>query len=162
MVSILPLISNCPNLFSNHLGTIQSARSRNDNIFTRMFHTLLSSLARSKYLYIFSLFFLFTLCSTETVTSSWQQSLLFFRHVNSSGRHSVIHMHLKIPENFMCFIFQNGFWFVYLPFDSMVKSFVQSPLSPLFHSVMRCLVLLYSFAQSAGAVEYTGCFSAEG
>ena len=29
--------------------------------------------------------------------------------------------YLKIPENFVCLILQDGFWFVHVPFGSMIK-----------------------------------------
>ena len=55
MVLILPLISNSSNLFSKPLGTVLSASLTICTTITFNFHSFLSSLARSKYLSLFSL-----------------------------------------------------------------------------------------------------------
>ena len=60
MVLILPLISNYPILFSKPLGTIPSVPTTIGITITFLFHSLFSSLTRSKYLFNF-LFILFLL-----------------------------------------------------------------------------------------------------
>ena len=62
MVLILPLMSNSSSPFSKFLGTIGT-------ILTIMYHSFFSSLARSKYLSIFSFSSIFTLSSGGTVKS---------------------------------------------------------------------------------------------
>ena len=44
----------------------------------------------------------------------------------------LIDLYLKVPENFMHFIFKDRFWILHIPFVNMIK-----------------------FAQLAGAIEYT-------
>ena len=57
MVLILPLVSSSPNLFSRLLGTIQQAPTKISIAITFMFHSFISSTARSKYCLSFSLLF---------------------------------------------------------------------------------------------------------
>ena len=61
--------SNPPASFSNLLKTVPSAPTTNGITVTFIFHRYFSSLARSKYLSIFSISFIFTLCSAGTAKS---------------------------------------------------------------------------------------------
>ena len=126
-----------------------------------MFHSFFSSLARSKYSSIFSLFFLFSLCGRPERQNPLCDKLSFFFFffflffflfsfvclINTpfdllAG--IVIRLSLRIPENFINFIRWDGFWFVHIPFDSMVKiqSLAQLQVGQL--STKLCLIL-YSF-----------------
>ena len=77
MVSVLPLISSLPNLFSRYLGTVPKVSCTTGFTLTFMFHNFFSSLPRSRYLQGFFFYFLFTLWSTGMEKSiRWQ--VLFF------------------------------------------------------------------------------------
>ena len=72
-----------------------------------MFHSFCSSLARSRYLSLFSISFSFTLWSAGTEKSTIRQVLFFsffffyYQLVSSSGRYKMVRLYLEIPENFM-------------------------------------------------------------
>ena len=73
VVSILLLISNSSSLFCKFFGIVPRAPTTIGVTVTFMFHNLSSSLARSRYVSIFSLSFIFTLWSTGTAKSTrWQ------------------------------------------------------------------------------------------
>ena len=65
MVSILPLISNSSTPFTNPLENIPSAPITIGITVTLMFHSFLSSLAKSKYKFFFSLSFILISGSPE-------------------------------------------------------------------------------------------------
>ena len=75
MILILSLISNSFSLFFKLLGTIPRAPTTNSITVTLMFHSIFSSLARSKYLFIFLLSFIFPLWSARMAKSAWWQVL---------------------------------------------------------------------------------------
>ena len=78
-VLICPLISNSSNSFSKTLGTVPNAPITTDTTVTLMFHSYLSSQARSNYfLPLFSLSLLFSLWSVGTARSIIRQILFFF------------------------------------------------------------------------------------
>ena len=81
-VSILPQISSLPCLFTRPSGTVQSTPTTIRCI--HYFHVL-SSLARSKYLSIYSLSFIFSLQSVVTAKSTRWQVLFFFLINTKSG-----------------------------------------------------------------------------
>ena len=60
MASILPWLFNCSNPLFKHLGTIPKVPAITGITISCMFNSFFSSLARSKYLSIFSLSFIFT------------------------------------------------------------------------------------------------------
>ena len=119
MVSILPLISTSP----SPCTTLPSAPITICINVTFMFHSFFSSLARSRYLFLFSLSFSFTQRSAATVKSTIRQVLFFvyYHKVTSSGRDKMIRLYLKIPENFVRLIFKDGCWVVHIPFVCVVK-----------------------------------------
>ena len=85
---------------------------------TFMFYSLFSSLARSRYLSLFSLSFNFTLWSAETAKLAIRQGLFFFFTITwslSFARDNVICLYLKTPESFVRLILQDGFWVVHIP-----------------------------------------------
>ena len=82
MVAFLFLISNSSSVLSKPLGTIANTPITIGITITPMFLNFLSSLARFKYLTIFSRSFLFTLWSTGTAKFTWLQ-VLFFLLINS-------------------------------------------------------------------------------
>ena len=75
MVSIFLLISNSSSLLSNYLGTVPNAPTNTDIPVTLMIHSFFCSQARSKYMAIFSLSFIFTLWSIGTTKSTWRPVL---------------------------------------------------------------------------------------
>ena len=64
--SIPSLISISSNSFSNPLGTVPRVPTTKDITVNLMFHSIFSSLARSRYLYTFSFSFIFTHWSSWT------------------------------------------------------------------------------------------------
>ena len=78
MVSTRPLISKSSSSFTNPLGIVPSEPTRIGITVTFMFHSFFSSQARSKYLSLFSLSFIFTLWSARIVKSTIQQILFVF------------------------------------------------------------------------------------
>ena len=71
-----------------------------------------------------------------------RQNPLFFlysRLINTKsdhfGRNLAIRLYLKVPENFVCLVLQEGFWLVHIPFSGMVKfeSLAQFPVDHIFH-----------------------------
>ena len=68
-------------------------------------------MARSKYLSIF----------LQNPLDDMSFVLVNQNYVWSSGRDSGMHLYLKIPENFICLILCDGFWFVNIPFGFMAK-----------------------------------------
>ena len=69
MVSTRPPTSKSSSLFNSPLVTVLSAPISFGIIVTFMFHNFFSSLARSRYLFFFSLSFSFILCSAGTAKS---------------------------------------------------------------------------------------------
>ena len=73
MVSILPLVSSSPNLFSIFMESISKTHNTVGIIVIFMFHNYFCSVPRSKYLSRFSISFIFTLMCWETTKfSRWQ------------------------------------------------------------------------------------------
>ena len=98
-IVIFPLISDSSGLLSKPLETVPSAPITNTITVTFSFQSFLSSQARSKYLSIFSLSFIFTLWSAGTI------SFFFFFFVRcdlvwSSGRDWVICFILMLCVSF--------------------------------------------------------------
>ena len=82
-----------------------------------------SSLARTRYLSLFSLSSSFSLQSTGMAKSTIPQILSFvdYYEVWSSGRDYMIRLYLKIPENFVRLILQDRFCVFHIPFVCMFK-----------------------------------------
>ena len=110
---------------------------------------IFSSLARFSYVSLFSLSFNFTLWSAGAATSTIRQVFCFFFNfvqlhlVWSSGRDSVICLHLKIQEEYVRIILQNVFWVVNIPLVSMVRFqfLAQFPIDHLTHAVVTRYIL---------------------
>ena len=106
---------------------------------------LLLERARARYLSFFSLSFNFTLWSAGTAKSTILQVLFFvdYYKVWSSGWDLVICLYIKIPEEFVSFILQDGFWVVHMPFVHIVKFkfLAQFPVDCLAHPVISSLIL---------------------
>ena len=85
MVSIHPLIFNSSNPLSKPLKTVPSTPVPSAITVTFMFHNFFSSLAKSKYLSLFSLSLFFTLWSAWTAKSTIQQVLFFLLISTRSG-----------------------------------------------------------------------------
>ena len=121
-VSTRPLIpkSSCP--FTNPLVTVPRAPITLSIIVSFMFHCFFNSLARSRYLYFFSVSFNFSLWSAGTAKFTILQVLFFFYYKAwSCERDWVIRLYVKIPEEFVRVILQGRCWVVHIPFVCTVK-----------------------------------------
>ena len=78
MVCICPLISNSSNPFTNPLGIVPSTPTTIGITVTFMFHSFFSSLARCRYLSLFSLSFIFALWSAGTAKSTIRSTHFIF------------------------------------------------------------------------------------
>ena len=78
MVSILPSISNCSSLLSRLLETVSSALTPIGITIARTFYSFFNSMARSKYLSIFLLSFMYTLWYTGMAKSRRRPVFFFF------------------------------------------------------------------------------------
>ena len=138
MVSVWPLqaLGDCSKL-------------TNYNWYHYYLHMLFRSIARSKYCSHFSFSLIFTLTGWqihELVDSLFFSSFFFI----TITRCLVFWPGLgdlfvsQNPKEFILLILQDRFWFVYIPFCSMVKfQFVaQFPVIPLHHPVMSSFVLI--------------------
>ena len=144
MVSNHPLISRSSSPCTNHLVTVPSAPITIGITTTFMIHNFFSSLARSRYLFLFSLSCSFTLWSTGTAKFTIRQVLFFcYHYVWSTGRGEVIRLYFKIPNNFVRLIFLDGFWVVHIKFVRMVKLklLAQFSVDHLAHTVMSSLII---------------------
>ena len=139
MVSARPLIHNSSSSLSKPLGTVPSAPLTFGITVTFMFQSFFRSLAVSKNLFLFS----FSLISTLWSAGMQGFVLVNYHQIWSSVWNLEFCLHLKIPENFLRLILQDGFWFVYIPFGSMVKFLfiAQFPVNHLLHPVVSSLIL---------------------
>ena len=87
MVSTHPVISKSSCSCTNPLVTVPRAPITIDIIITFMFHSFFYSLARSRYLSLFSHSFNFTLCSAGTAKSTILQVLFFLLLIIISSGH---------------------------------------------------------------------------
>ena len=78
MVSTRPPTSKSSSLFNNLLETVPKAPITTGIIVTFMFHIFSNSLAKSRYLYFFSLYFRFILWSAGDSKVDYFASSLFF------------------------------------------------------------------------------------
>ena len=85
IVSTRPPTSRSSRPFSNPLVIVPNAPITIGTIVTFMFHSFFNSLARSRYLSFFSLFFRFILWSTGTAKSTILQILSFWLIIIRSG-----------------------------------------------------------------------------
>ena len=112
IVSSCPLISNSFNPFTNTLGIVTSAPTTSGITVTYTFYNFFWSLGSFRYLSLFSLSFIFILCSDETAKSIIRRVHFFVDYfwVWLTGRDKVIRLYLKIPDRFMRLIFQDNLW----------------------------------------------------
>ena len=106
MVSTRPPTSKSSSPFNNPLLTVPKAPITIGIVFTFMFHSFFNSLARSRYLSLFSHSISFILWSAGISKSTILQIFLFFFFVVvvvdyykvwSSGRDLVIRLNIKVP-----------------------------------------------------------------
>ena len=110
IVSTRPPTSKSSRPFNNPLVIVPNPPITTDTIVTFMFHSFFNSLARSRYLSLFSLSFRIILWSAGTAKSTILQIFFFFFVVNyykvwSSVRDQVIRLYVKVPLEFMRVIF---------------------------------------------------------
>ena len=104
MVSTRPVISKYSSPCTNSLVTLPRAPITIGIIVTFMFHSFFNSLAKLRYLSLFSHSFIFTLWSAGTAKSTILHVLFFvveYYKIWSSGQDLVIRLYLKIPEEFV-------------------------------------------------------------
>ena len=99
MVSTRPLTSKSPSPLSNPLVTVPNASIIISKIVTCMFR---SSLARSMYLYFFSLSFSFILWSAVTAKSTILQVLFFLLIIIRSGLLAEIRWSVCMSKSYRC------------------------------------------------------------
>ena len=128
MVSIFSLISNSSSLFSRSIWRPFQAIPHNwhychlrvPHFFSLFFNTL----TMFKYLSVFASFY-FTFCAQPEQQNPLDYKLFSFLvtkcWVWSSVQDQVIRLDCKIPDNLMRLILLDGFLFVQIPLDSMVK-----------------------------------------
>ena len=120
LISTQPLISMSSSPCTNPLVTVPSAPITIGITVTFIFHNFFSSLARSRYLSLFSFSFGFTLWSTRTAKSTIRSFFFWggrtIPRSGSSAQDYMIRLYLKISEKFVRLIFQDGFWVVQIPF----------------------------------------------
>ena len=142
--SCLP-ISNSSSPLTKTLGTVPSQPIITGVTVTNMVLYFCNSLARSKYLSLFSISFIFTGKVKPTI-----RQVLFLFIITRSTLLVEIWRSVwisKIPENFVRLIPQNKFWFVHVTFGSLIKFqfFTQFPVDLLSYSLTHSYLDLYSF-----------------
>ena len=148
MVSTRPLISKSSNSYTSLLVTVPRAPITLGITVTFMFHNFFNSLARSRYLFFFSLSF-YSVVSWDSKVHNSAGSLLFIyflKIITRSGRLAEIggiSLHLKIPEEFVCLVLHDRCWVVHIPFVRMVKFklLAQFPVDHLAQPVVYSLIL---------------------
>ena len=125
--AVVWIVSTCPPTsksfrpFNNPLVTVPNAPITIGTIVTFMFHSFFSSLARSRYLSFFSLFFpIYSVVRQDSKVDNFADSLSFvdYYKVWSSGRDQVIRLYVK---EFVRVIFQDRRQVVHIPFVCMVE-----------------------------------------
>ena len=147
MVSTRPRISKSFSLCTNPLLTVLSASITIGITITFIFHSFFSSLARSRYLSLFSLSFSFTLRLVGTAKSTIRQVLFCLLTIIWSSHLAEIHLYHKIPKKFVCLILQDGFRVVHIPFVCMVN-FQFLAQFPVDHLPTQSCLVFYSFCAS--------------
>ena len=146
MVSTRPLTSNSSRPFNNPLVTVPKALITIGIIVTFIFHSFFNSLARSRYLSLFSHSFSFILWSAGTVKSIILQIFFFLLIIIRSGLLAEIRWSVCISKSHrtVCVIFLDRCWVVHIPFVGMVKFkfLAHFPVDHLSLPVMSSLVLL--------------------
>ena len=120
MVSTRSPTSKSSRPFNNPLVTVPKAPITISIIVTFIFHSFFNSLARSRYLSLFSHYFSFILWSAGTVKSTILKILFFVDNYKtwSSGRDLVICLYS--PRGVYECHFLGQFWVVHIPFVGMV------------------------------------------
>ena len=144
MVSTRPPTSKSSSPFSNPLVTVLKAPITIGIIVSYMFHSFFNSLARSRYLSVFSHSFSFIL-STGTAKSAILQVLFFLLLIIiRSGLLAEIRWSVCMSKSHRSFIFLDRCWVVHISFVRMVKFkfLVHLPVDHLAHQVVSSLIFL--------------------
>ena len=157
IVSTHPPTCKSSRLFNNPLVIVPNAPITIGTIVTFMFHSFFNSIARSRYLFFFWLFFRFILWSTGTVKSTILQILFFvdYYKVWSSGQDYfiiiILAFHISDSRWFFTEIWVTasllkspGLFSVFWQFSTMLSfgwsPLVRQPPSPLFPLVIPYLL----------------------
>ena len=140
-VSTCYLISKSSSSFTYPLGIVLSAPITVGITFKFLLF-FFSSLARFRFLSLFH-FLLILLWSVRTEKSTIWHVLFFLLTIIRSNRDWMICLYLKIPENFVHLILQDGFWVVFILLVHRVKFqfFAQFPVDHVPHPVVSSFVL---------------------
>ena len=149
MVSALLLISKFSSPFNKPLVIIPSTPITIGINVTFLFHSFFSSLAKSKYLSLFSLSFIFTLRSHRTVKSTILLVLFLLLLLLTITR-------TGLPAGIRWSVF-DGFWLMHIPFvyvvifnflhhSKLITSFTQSSLVLQFFAPFCCNRLSYNWS----------------
>ena len=121
---ILPLISNSSGPSSKPFQCIPNPPTTVGIAMNIRFHAFFISQARSKYCLFFR-FLLFSFCNLVELHYKMKEMTSFFffliNEICSSQQILVKRLYLKITEDLMSLIFNNGFLFVQIKFGKMVK-----------------------------------------
>ena len=104
-------------------GTCTFSATPFDNSLKHHYSEILNSYSKSENT-LYQIFFHYTTCEStcDTLASlAANQGDNCYHYAWFSARDQVICSYLKISENFMCLVLHDGFWFVHIPFDCMVK-----------------------------------------
>ena len=148
MGSTRPPTSKSSRPFNIPLVTVPKAPITIGIIVTFMFHSFFNSLARSKYLFLFSHSFSFILWSAGTAKSTILQIFFFFLLliIIRSGLLAEIRWSVCISKSHrsVCVCHFSRCWVVHIPFVGMVKFklLAHFPVDHLAHPVVSSLVLL--------------------
>ena len=146
--------SNSSSPISMRLWTVPCAPITIGVTVSLIFHSFLGSLARSKYFSIFSLSLTFNQWSAGMTKSTFRLVLFFllglvFYLLLGLVFRLMFCLYVKFPEEFMCFVILDGFWFVYKLYGSILKFqfLAQFPLDHHSHPIassLRVIIIIMS------------------
>ena len=147
IVSTRPPTSKSSRPFNNHLVIVPKAPITIGIIVTFMFHSSFNSLARSRYLSLFSHSFSFIPWSAGTAKSTILQTFFILLIIIRAGLPAEIRWSVYISKShrILCVSFFSGrCWVVHIPFVGMVKSKFLA-LFPVDHHALQLCLALYFF-----------------
>ena len=145
MVYIRPLISKSFCSWTNPLMTVPSAPVTIGITVIFMFHSFFSILQQGPGTYLsFRFLLILPCCQPERQSPLFGRFSFFLLTITRSGCLAVvICLYLKIPEEFVCFIFLDGFLVVHILFVGRVKFklLAQFPVDPFALPISSSVIL---------------------